>query len=353
MFNQIPFRRLFTITTMTICGIALLILATVIIYFSLFGSPQRSATLENFTISKNDSQQDIAKNLYDEGFIKSRWAFNIAMKYEGCNVAIQPGVYKISKRSSPWDLVENYLTRKPNMVWVTIPEGIRKEQIAGILKEQLDWSDDDEKKWVTTYTAMQFDHLEGVYFPDTYLIPTDEAPLQTAQRLQAMFNEKFAPYAKDALSQNIKWDTLLKIASLIQREAAGKDDAPIISGIIWNRLLTAMKLDIDTTVQYTRDSMAHYGEAPKSVQSLKYTAGGDWWKPIKPADKQIDSAYNTYMYIGLPPHPIDNPGTDAIEAALHPTETKCLYYLHDNDGQIHCSETYKEQLDNINKYLKN
>jgi UPF0755 protein len=113
-----------------------------------------------------------------------------------------------------------------------------------------------------------------------------------------------------------------------------------------------MKLDIDATVQYARDSVAHYGEAPGQTQSQKYTADGDWWKPIKPDDKQIDSSYNTYMYKGLPPHPIDNPGTDAIEAALHPTETKCLYYLHDNDGIIHCSETYKEQLNNIDKYLK-
>jgi UPF0755 protein len=122
----------------------------------------------------------------------------------------------------------------------------------------------------------------------------------------------------------------------VQREAANEADMPLIAGIIWNRLLNdpPMKLEIDATVQYA------LGESE------------NWWPRIKPADYKTDSAYNTYLHTGLPPHPICNPGLDAIHAALNPDETDCLYYLHDSNGQIHCAKTYEEHKLNIEKYLK-
>ena len=83
-----------------------------------------------------------------------------------------------------------------------------------------------------------------------------------------------------------------------------------------------------------------------------YISQGSWWSPIKPADEKIDSPYNTYLNAGLPPHPIDNPGLEAIDATLNSTTTDCLYYLHDSSGQIHCAATYQEHEANIEKYLK-
>ena len=221
------------------------------------------------------------------------------------------------------------------MKWVVIPEGLRKEQIAEILATELGWSDQEKSDWVTKYTVMNDDYIEGVYFPDTYLIPKDESGLQIAQRFIDKFNEQFAPYAEKFAAQNIKWTTALKIASLIQRETGSKEDMPLIAGIIWNRLLQGMKLDIDATLQYARGD-----------------TGNGWWAPITVADKQIDSPYNTYLHSGLPPHPICNPGIDTIDAVLNPAKTECLYYLHDSNGQIHCAKTYEEHKANIEKYLK-
>jgi UPF0755 protein len=97
-----------------------------------------------------------------------------------------------------------------------------------------------------------------------------------------------------------------------------------------------MNLEIDATVQYARGN-----------------TGSGWWAPVTSGDIQnIDSYYNTYKYKGLPPFPISNPGIDAIEAVLHPAETDCLYYLHDNNRQIHCAKTYEEHQANIEEYLK-
>ena len=313
---------------------ALVVLAVIILgYFLAASAPMPGAPNGTFTVSQNTGTSAIIEGLKTHGFIKTKWAFSLALTLQGTN-RILPGGYEISKGMSAWQLAKA-LYQGPTQKWISIPEGLRKEEIAEILAKQLSWSAAEKQKWIDVYTAPDSDHTEGVYFPDTYLIPNNESPADTAKRLRNHFEEKFAPAAKEAAKQNIKWDTLLKIASLVQREAGGQTDMPIIAGIIWNRLLQGMKLDIDATIQYARGN-----------------TGNGWWAPISASDKQLDTPYNTYMYKGLPPHPICNPGLEAINAVLHPSETKCLYYLHDSNGQIHCAETYEQHLQNVATYLR-
>lgn len=319
---------------------------SIVIYNLLFGAPQKQAEPERFIISLNASEQDTIQKLHEQGFIKSAWGFEYALG----EAKIQPGGYKIAKSMTAWQIAE--AMKEPYMKWVVIPEGLRKEQIAEILAEKLSWDQQEKIDWITKYTAMNYEEIEGVSFPDTYLIPKDESPLDVANRLHAKFNEEFESYYKEATKQNIKWDTLLKIASIVQREAAGKDDMPLIAGVLWNRLLKDIKLEIDATVQYVRDDVIHYGKAPYNVQLTNYTSEGSWWAPIKSGDTDIASPYNTYRNKGLPPHPICNPGLEAIDAVLNSAETECLYYLHDSSGQIHCAKTYEEHQRNIEQFLK-
>ena len=249
--------------------------------------------------------------------------------------AIRPGGYNVSENMTAWQLADK-LTSSPDMKWVVIPEGWRKEQIGELLAETFGWSDDDLDRWNTSITKMKIDYIEGTYFPDTYLIPVSDSELDIANRMTKNFDEKFSPYISQFAEQNIRWTTGLKVASIIQREAAGKNDMPLIAGILWNRLNSDMNLEIDATVQYARG---------------KTDTG--WWAPVTAEDiKNIDSPYNTYKNKGLPPFPIDNPGLPAIEAVLHPAETDCLYYLHDRDRQIHCAKTLEEHQANIEQYLK-
>lgn len=313
-----------------------LIAGSLIAYNSLFSAPQKTAEMELFTtpVSTVDTANAV-KRLKDGGFIRNSWAFNFALSSTGKD--IEPGGYRLSKSMSAWEVAET-LTSTPYMKWVVIPEGLRKEEIGERLAKVLGWDEKQLHDWTYTYTAMDYDHLEGVYFPDTYLIPVDESGLDVANRLRRRFDEQFAPYMTKFLKQNVKWTTALKIASIVQREAAGKEDMPLIAGILWNRLLKNMKLEVDATVQYARDDKDNL------------TTG--FWKPITPEDKEIDSKYNTYKYVGLPPFPIANPGLDAIDAVLNSAETDCLYYLHDSNRQIHCAVTYQEHLANIEKYLK-
>ncbi|MFA6437572.1 MAG: endolytic transglycosylase MltG [Candidatus Paceibacterota bacterium] len=321
------------IIIITISGIILLTLtaAGIFTYYSLFGAPEKQTEPERFIVSQNTKTQDTIKKLHDQGLIKSEWALNYALKRK----EIESGGYKISKSMNVWEMTKA-LTQEPYMKWVVIPEGLRKEQIADLIGDALGWTDQQKSDWINKYTAMKYDETEGIYFPDTYLLPKDETGLQIADRLRAKFNEKFQPYADRCIKENVKWTTALKIASLVQREAANKADMPLIAGIIWNRLLNdpPMKLEIDATVQYA------LGES------------GNWWPKIRPADYKTESDYNTYLHTGLPPHPICNPGLDAIHAVLNPDETDCLYYLHDSNGQTHCTKTYEEHKLNIEKYLK-
>jgi len=349
-------------------GIILMITIAVFAFQYQFLAPQKTAETERIVVNLTTTEAELIPKLKEQGYIRSEWAFKFALKRKGGT--IEAGGYKISESMSAWKIAK-ILTSGPYMKWVVIPEGLRKEQIAEILTIELGWNEQERSDWVTKYTAMNWDYVEGVYFPDTYLIPKDETGLEIAQRFINKFNEKFAPYTEKFLRANIKWDTALKIASLVQREAAGKDDMPLIAGIIWNRLLKGTKLEIDATLQYARDSELAFddlcnspgnreqwqckcGEEDDSCYMPRgfYKGLEDWWKPIAVADKQIDSRYNTYLYEGLPPHPIANPGIAAIDAVLNSAETECLYYLHDQNRQIHCAKTYKEHQKNIEKYLK-
>lgn len=313
---------------------AVFIVGGVLLYFSLFGAVQKGAEPERFVAAQNSSFEQILDSLKSKGFIKNVWALGFAFSIKNKDIKIAAGGYKISKAMDAWALAD-ILGKEPYMKWVVIPEGLRKEEIADILAGKLGWTDMQKEQWISVDTAGKRDYFEGVYFPETYLVPKDETTLQVAERFQAKFQEEFAPYSAEALKQNIKWTTLLKIASIIQREAAGSSDMPLIAGILWNRLDQNMKLDIDATLQYVR------GKTPQG-----------WWAPITPADKKTDSPYNTYLYRGLPPHPISNPGIGAITAVLYPSKTDCLYYLHDSAKVIHCAGTYEEHLQNIDKYLK-
>lgn len=317
-----------------IIGLVLAVVAGLFLMHRLFfNAPQSQEEKKVFIVNRNQTEAQTLDKLKTQGLIRNKIAFKLVLYIKG-NHKIDSGGYNVSKNMSAWQIAGK-LTVSPDMKWVVIPEGLRKEQIGEKLAETFGWSDEEIEKWNTVYTKMNIDYIEGTYFPDTYLIPVDENGLDMAKRMTRRFDEQLAPYISQFAQQNILWTTGLKLASIIQREAGGKDDMPLIAGILWNRLNQDMNLEVDVTVQYARGN-----------------TGSGWWAPIKAEDiTNIDSPYNTYKYKGLPPYPIDSPGLDAIEAVLRPTETDCLYYLHDSNRQIHCAKTFEEHKVNIEKYL--
>jgi len=120
------------------------------------------------------------------------------------------------------------------------------------------------------------------------------------------------------------------MASIIEKESLNGDERQIVSGILWKRISLGMPLQVDATFLYIN------GKA--SAELTK-------------DDLNIDSPYNTYRNKGLPPGPINNPGLDAIVAALYPKDSPYLYYLHDKKGKVHYAKTFNEHVANKRKYL--
>ena len=210
--------------------------------------------------------------------------------------------------------------------YIHIRPGLRKEEVADLFVKNLGWSADQKLAFA--------DAIEGKYYPGTYTVPSSGDEDILREVMLHRFDKQVAERYSTTTARVIKLDVALKIASLIEREAGGKSDMRLISGIIWNRIFQDMPLGIDATLQYAK------------------ATSSPWWPKVLSGDKDIDSRFNTYIYKGLPPTPIASPALTSIDAALNPKKTDCLYYLHDSARRIHCATSYANHLKNINKYLK-
>lgn len=312
-------------------GLIALLIGSLLLYSHFFGPVDADAQPSQFVVKPDATPMDVIENLSATGMVRSAWALRIALAAD-VSAPIRAGSYSIGKEMDAWT-VAKVLTEPPDMAFVTFPPDIRKEQMGDILAAALGWSAAQKADWDTVATNPDPSFVEGVYYPDTYLIPSDQSPEQIAARLRGRFTDVFAPYAAEAQKEGIPWTEVLTLASIVDRESAMNDKA-LVAGILWNRLNVGMKLQADATLQYIEGKE------------------GDWWPTPTSSDKYLASAFNTYQHAGLPPHPIDNPSMASVEAVLHPDQTDCLYYLHDNNHQIHCSLTYAGQVENVNTYLR-
>jgi UPF0755 protein len=320
--------RLFVV----VACIVLLFVLIVLFYSAFFGPPSTDSLREDFVIAPGATLSEVTEELRNSGFAKSALALRIAYEAVRGEETLRPGGYTLSRDMDAFTLATR-LAEAPRLVWVTIPAGTRKEEIAELFREELGWREETVRAWLTTDTELGDEYSEGVYYPDTYLIPSDQPPSEVAARLRGRFEEVFAPYAAEAAAAGKEWTDIVTLASLIEKEA-GRRDKRLVSGILWNRLKKGMPLQVDATLQYI-------AATPE-----------DWWPAPDPDDKRTDSPFNTYLYEGLPPRPIANPSLASIEAALSPQTTNCLYYLHDLYGRIHCSTNYRSHVANVNWYLR-
>lgn len=311
---------------------AVCLVLVALLHAALFGPAGKSGERTQFIVAPESTLEEVGNELEAQGVVRHGFIFQIAYVLTRKEDTVRPGGYVVSESMDAWELART-LANAPYLAWVTIPQGMRREQVGELLRSQLSWTDDGLQTWLSVTSATST-LSEGIYFADTYLIPSDQSPEQIAARLISRFNDEVESYKISAREQNINWDDALVLASLIEREAA-KNDKELVSGILWNRLHKGMMLQVDATLQY----------------AIGTTSNG-WWPAPTSDDKYIESAYNTYQNVGLPPQPIATPSLASIYAALHPTQTNCLYYLHDTKGRIHCATNYQAHLANVRRYLR-
>lgn len=305
-------------------------------YYSYSLEPvSKEETQVAFRVNPGQPVTQIAKNLKEEDLIKNAFTFRLLVAQLGITQNIQAGDFVFTKNMSAREIAQA-LTHGAIDLWITFPEGLRVEEIAQKVEDTLKTS---------TNPSYQFDKgefikiaQEGYMYPDTYLISKDATAEEVAQRLRTTFDQKVGNEILNKDSQNgLTPQQVVILASLIEREAFTSEERPIIAGILTNRLNAGIALQVDATVQYAKGYDVSQGK---------------WWAPITVEDYQsVRSRYNTYLYPGLPPAPIANPGLQSIRAAANPADTPYLYYLHDAEGNIHYARTIEEHNQNIQKYL--
>ena len=314
--------------------LAILIIIPLFIVFSYLWfrngiSPVSSIdkTPQIFVVQKGEGVREISSRLKQQNLIKDPIVFFLLIGKVGLGIdnKIQAGDHRIARSMTAQEVAKS-LTLATNDVWVTIPEGLRAQEIADILKKNLktfseSWKDILEKN-------------EGYLFPDTYLIPKTSDVNLVLSILKNNFEKKYNTI--DSKNSNFSKEELVTIASLIEREARFAKDRPLVASVIVNRLNNGIKLDIDATVQY----VLGYQENEKR-----------WWKKnLTFEDLKVNSPYNTYRIRGLPKAPISNPGVATLNAALNPSQTDYLYYISDKSGRNHYAETLEAHNANIKKY---
>lgn len=311
----------------------LILVALSLLYSFIFGpkDPHDTITREVIVLPE-DSFAHLSDTLMRDGLTKHWFALPLAAWVSGVHPEVRPGGYRIAPSMDVWTVLHAF-SEAPYLTWIDVPQGLRKEEIADLFAQEFGWEGHEIEEFLEE-RSISPDLPEGAYYAGTYLMPSDISPRDVASRLRTKFEDAYAPYAHWASMEGKTWEDVVTFASLIERESS-RTDKKLVAGILQNRLERGMKLQVDATLQYVTGNEQD-----------------GWWHAPSSEDKYIDSPFNTYIYEGLPPAPIASPALSSIEAVLDPEETSCLYYLHDSDGDIHCSATYKEHLANIDRYLR-
>jgi UPF0755 protein len=287
-----------------------------------------------FVIEEGLTASEVLTKLNSEDIIndKQETALKVYLKFEK-EPEFKKGTFKFPLNISLKDLITTLENPDITDIWITIPEGLRKDEIGKIIAKEYEGVEgavfsENEFTKLTTSTEYIYSlgynnvtNLEGYLFPDKYLMPAQATTDYIIRTLVKTFKEKTGTITKDQLI----------IASMIEREGLSDIDRPGISDVIRKRLEQGWLLQIDATLLYFHK---------------------DWKHTITLEDTKLDHPYNTYKKIGLPPTPICNPGISAINAAKNPKKNNYYYYIHDNNGNVYFATTLAEHEANIFKYLR-
>lgn len=278
------------------------------IIFFIFNFFILSAPKDNQTkiihIGPGETLSQITQRLRKENIIRHPAIVQTIVIFLKNDKQVSIGDYLFEEGTNAWNISLMLIMGKHNInpIKVTFPEGIKNEEIINILSQKI-------PQFNKNSFADKISNKQGYLFPDTYFFFPLTTEDEIIYQLESNFKNKIKNLEEEIKKSNKSLEEIIIMASLIEGEASGPQDAQIISGILWKRLEKRIPLQVDV----------------------------DRW---------------TYKNRGLPEKPISNPGLVSIKASLNPTSSPYLYYLHEKDGEIHYAKTYAEHRSNIAKYLK-
>lgn len=286
------------------------------------------------TIADGESAPDILQSLVDQGLINEKWVnySKIYLRLNNLASKLQAGTYNIPKNLNIIEIFQTLQNGKDQEIWVTIPEGLRKDEIADILVKNIG-ATFSKDTFLSLTTDQEFikpfglnsdvKDLEGYLFPDKYAFAQDVTEKDIATRLVETFKTK--------VGVNDTYQTII-LASLTEKEGRTATDRAMITGIILKRYNEGWTLGLDTTTLYYL----------KTWDESKITEN----------DLKANNPYNTRVVTGFPPTPICNPGLESINAARNPVNSTYYYFISDLTGVMHYARTAAEHNNNVNQYLR-
>jgi|FLOH01.1.fsa_nt_gi UPF0755 protein len=294
------------------------------------------------TIPQGSYLSQIADSLYGNNLIENRITFILAALITNKSRSMKSGRYVLNQGLSNVGILREMESTNMEDVIVTIPEGLRSDEIISMLCRKIDVDSLElvqllEDSVLLNPFGKSLHHLEGTLFPDTYNFIKGTSPRIVFEKLTNRFLSQLPKDWKqksEALGLNL--NQILTLASLVEKETAKSDERRLVAGVYLNRVRADMHLNADPTLIYMlikRD---------------------EWDGNLQKRHKKIRDPYNTYRYRGLPPGPIASPGRASIEAVLNPENTQFLYFVGKNDGsgEHDFSETLRQHINKVNRYQK-
>lgn len=310
------------------------------LYWSLTRSQGTSSRPVTFQVASGDTVASIATRLHHEGLIGNTLLFHLDARLQGLGGNLKAGTYTLRPKMSIQGMVAALQHYTSPTIQITIREGLRKEQIAAILQRH----GISGKQFLQAVAHPTFRYpvmrdrpkgvgLEGYLYPNTYDVAPHSTGKLFAEVMVRTLSQDFTPAMRQrAVRGGLGIYGVLKLASIVEREARMPSERPIIASVYANRLKIGMILNADPTVQYAAGHP------------------GNWWPQLTSGQEDAGSPYNTYTHSGLPPTPICNPGLSSIQAALSPATTNYLYFVAKGNGYHAFAQTLAQQTANIAKY---
>ena len=304
-------------------------------YFHLpYDSQARTTQVD---IPKGESFVTISRGLAEKRLLRCPRLFSVVARVLSKDRTIMAGAYRLHSSMSPREILEGLSSGLAVLHRITVPEGVSLDQVARILEaEGVARAEDIQAAGSNPAffrnLGIEGDSLEGYLFPDTYYLPLGQSANEILTAMVRQFWRVYDPQMRiKQIRMGWRIHDVVTLASIIEKEASRAEEKPYISSVLHNRLARDMPLQCDPTVIY----------------GIRFFDGN-----LKREDLLRDSAYNTYLYKGLPPGPICNPGLGSLQAALNPADTPYLYFVSKNDGTHQFSESIEEHNRAVHSYQK-
>lgn len=311
------------VVAIVVVAISSLALSVVGIRYYL-SSPAPLAQMTTVIIPRGSSQTSVLYQLADQQVIRYPLMMRALLKWMEPNTVFKAGEYQFNPGITPKDVLKKLAAGDVIIRKITVVEGITATEVQALLEAE---------------PALEGDITEslpeGFLLPDTYHFQFGDSRDSVIHHMKERSNQLLLELWEKR-NPDLPFSTpaeALTLASVVEKETGKAEERPLVAGVFVNRLRKGMRLQSDPTVIYA---------ITEGKEKLD--------RPLLRKDLDIDSPYNTYKVVGLPPAPIANPGEEAIRAVFYPEKTDAIFFVAKGDGSHYFAATLKEHNENVKRY---